>query len=96
MDDVRGHLDGVGRLYEQVDEKIAEKGGLGNLFGMNSKLRDSMAGISSGDIDLLLNEIQRAKESLGRLEQELIGFKKVLNELNATFKLLPEPDATPG
>lgn len=75
MDDFKGHLDGVGRLYQQIDQKISEKGGLGNLFGLHAKIRESLELINPSELDFLLNEIQRAKETLSRLEREVLEIR---------------------
>ncbi|TAJ83839.1 hypothetical protein EPO44_16830 [bacterium] len=77
MDDFNfdGHFEGVTRLYQQLDEKISEKGGLGNLFGLRSKLRESLDAISSSELDTLLNEIHRTREALNHLQEEVIELR---------------------
>lgn len=77
MDDFsfNGHLEGVSRLYQQLDVKIAEKGGLGNLFGLSGKLRESLDVITATELDGLLNEIHRTKEALNRLQEEVIELR---------------------
>lgn len=72
---VNGHFEGVSRLYQQLDEKISERGGLGNLFGLRSKLRESLESISSSELDTLLNEIHRTREALNRLQDEVIELR---------------------
>lgn len=89
MDDFNfnGHIEGVSRLYQQLDEKIAERGGLGNLFGLRSKLRESLDAISSSELDNLLNEIHRTREALNQLQEEVIELrflKEVLSTASAS------------
>jgi hypothetical protein len=69
VDDFKGHFEGVGRLYQQIDEKISEKGGLMNLFGLHGKLRESLEAITAGELDALLSEIHRSTEALNRLQK---------------------------
>ncbi len=90
MDDMRGQIDGVGRLYQQLDLKISEKGGLGNLFGLHRKIREALEAISVGELDTLLIEIQRAKESLNRLQEDIVEIR-VLKEAfgSAVSRLTP-------
>jgi hypothetical protein len=75
MENVQVHLDGLGRMYQRLDEKISEKGGLGNLFGLHMKLRESLETISTGELDALLNEIHRSREALNRLQDEVIELR---------------------
>ncbi|HEV8342047.1 MAG TPA: hypothetical protein VGR30_06730 [Candidatus Binatia bacterium] len=77
MDDFNfnGHVEGVSRLYQQLDEKIAERGGLGNLFGLRSKLREGLDAINSSELDTLLNEIHRTREALNQLQEEVIELR---------------------
>jgi hypothetical protein len=70
-----GHVEGVSRLYQQLDEKIAERGGLGNLFGLRSKLREGLDAINSSELDTLLNEIHRTREALNQLQEEVIELR---------------------
>jgi hypothetical protein len=70
-----GHFEGVSRLYQQLDEKIAERGGLGNLFGLRSKLREGLDAINSSELDTLLNEIHRTREALNQLQEEVIELR---------------------
>ena len=71
MEDIKGHIEGVTRLYQQLDEKISEQGDLGNLFGLHSRLRESLGTINPSELDTLLNEIHRSKEALDRLQEEV-------------------------
>jgi hypothetical protein len=75
VDDFKGHFEGVGRLYQQIDEKISEKGGLMNLFGLHSKLRESLEVITAGELDALLSEIHRSREVLNRLQNEVLELR---------------------
>ncbi|MFQ5684451.1 MAG: hypothetical protein ACE5HC_14415 [Candidatus Binatia bacterium] len=75
MDDFRGNFDGFNRLYQQLDDKFSEKGGLENLFGLHAKLRESLDAISSGELDAILSEIHRSRESLNRLQDEVIELR---------------------
>lgn len=80
MDDVKSQMDGVTRVYAQMDEKIAENGGVQNLFGMNRKIRQALESISLGELDNMLNEIHRAKEGLTRLQEDVVEIR-VLKEV---------------
>ena len=37
MDDVKSQMEGVTRVYIDLDNKISDKGGMQNLFGMNRR-----------------------------------------------------------
>ncbi|HWX78024.1 MAG TPA: hypothetical protein VNY32_11120 [Candidatus Acidoferrales bacterium] len=80
MDDVKSQMEGVTRLYQQLDEKITDDGGMQNLFGMNRKIRQALESITIGDLDNMLNEIHRAKEGLTRLQENVIEVR-VLKEV---------------
>jgi hypothetical protein len=80
VDDVKSQMEGVTRLYQQLDEKITDDGGMQNLFGMNRKIRQALESITIGDLDNMLNEIHRAKEGLTRLQENVIEVR-VLKEV---------------
>jgi hypothetical protein len=75
VEDLKGHIEGVTRLYQQLDEKISQQGGLGNLFGLHRRLRESLEAISPSELDALLNEIHRSREALNRLQEEVIELR---------------------
>jgi hypothetical protein len=72
----------VTRLYQQLDEKITNDGGMQNLFGMNRKIRQALDSIPIGDLDNILNEIHRAKEGLTRLQEDVIEIRVLKEVLN--------------
>lgn len=80
MDDLKSQMEGVTRVYAQMDEKISENGGVQNLFGMNRKIRQALESISLGELDNMLNEIHRAKEGLTRLQEDVVEIR-VLKEV---------------
>ncbi|MEX0805761.1 MAG: hypothetical protein WD688_20945 [Candidatus Binatia bacterium] len=80
MDDVKSQMEGVTRIYAQLDEKISENGGVENLFGMNRRIRQALESISLGELDNMLNEIHRAKEGLSRLQEDVVEIR-VLKEV---------------
>jgi hypothetical protein len=80
VDDVKSQMESVTRLYQQLDEKITDDGGMQNLFGMNRKIRQALESITIGDLDNMLNEIHRAKEGLTRLQENVIEVR-VLKEV---------------
>ena len=80
MEDVKSQMEVVARLYQQLDEKITDNGGMQNLFGMNRKIRQALEVITIGDLDNVLNEIHRAKEGLNRLQEDIIEIR-VLKEV---------------
>jgi len=75
MDNLNGSFDGLNRLYQHLDGKISEKGGLENLFGLHGKLRESLEEISTGELDTLLNEIQKSREALDRLQGQVTDLR---------------------
>ena len=80
MEDLKSQMEVVTRLYQQLDEKITDNGGMQNLFGMNRKIRQALETITIGDLDNVLNEIHRAKEGLNRLQEDIIEIR-VLKEV---------------
>ncbi len=80
MDDVKSQMEGVTRIYQQLDEKITDHGGVQNLFGINRKIRQALESITIGDLDNMINEIHRAKEGLTRLQEDIIEIR-VLKEV---------------
>jgi len=84
MEDIRV-LEGVSRRYHQLDEKIAEKGGLANFFGLYGRIVEILDLTSPNELDALINEIQRARETLDQL-QEMVTEIRVLKEIFATAK----------
>jgi hypothetical protein len=77
-------MDGLARVYQQLDEKITEHGGFQNLFGINRKMRQALESISIGDLDNMLTEIHRAKEGLTRLQEDVIEIRLLKEVLNSS------------
>lgn len=88
MDDVKNQMEGVTRTYLELDNKIADKGGVQNLFGMNRKLRQALDSITIGELDSMLAEIHRAKEGLTRLQEDVIEIR-VLKEVLSSPMVKP-------
>lgn len=88
MDDIKNQMEGVTRNYTELDNKIADKGGVQNLFGMNRKIRQALESITIGELDSLLAEIHRAKEGLSRLQEDIVEIR-VLKEVLSTPALKP-------
>ena len=88
MDDVKNQMEGVTRTYTELDNKMADKGGVQNLFGMNRKIRQALESITIGELDSLLAEIHRAKEGLTRLQEDIVEIR-VLKEVLSTPTLKP-------
>jgi hypothetical protein len=80
VDDVKSQMEGVTRVYLELDNKISDKGGVQNLFGMNRKIRQALESISIGELDSMLAEIHRAKEGLTRLQEDVVEIR-VLKEV---------------
>ena len=80
MDDLKSQMEGVSRVYIELDGKISDKGGMQNLFGMNRKIRQALESISIGELDSMLAEIHRAKEGLTRLQEDVVEIR-VLKEV---------------
>jgi hypothetical protein len=89
MDDLKNQMEGVTRTYSEFDNKMADKGGAQNLFGMNRKIRQALETISIGEIDSMLAEIHRAKEGLTRLQEDIV-------EIRVLKEVLNSPVAKPG
>jgi FtsZ-binding cell division protein ZapB len=83
VDDLKGQMEGVTRLYQQLDEKISPNGGVQNLFGMNRKIRQALETITIGELDNMLNEIHRAKEGLTRLQEDVVEIRVVKEVLSS-------------
>ncbi|HXG50742.1 MAG TPA: hypothetical protein VNN77_04945 [candidate division Zixibacteria bacterium] len=84
MDDVKSQMEGVTRLYQQLDEKISDNGGVQNLFGMNRKIRQALESITMGELDNMLAEIHRAKEGLTRLQEDVVEIRVLKEVLSAS------------
>ena len=93
MDDVKNQMEGVTRTYTELDNKMADKGGVQNLFGMNRKIRQALESISIGELDSLLAEIHRAKEGLTRLQEDIVEIR-VLKEVLSAPMLKPSNGLT--
>lgn len=83
MDDIKSQMEGVTRVYVQLDEKISENGGAQNLFGMNRKIRQALESISLSELDNMLNEIHRAKEGLTRLQEDVVEIRLLKEVLSS-------------
>jgi hypothetical protein len=99
MDDLKNQMEGVTRTYSEFDNKMADKGGAQNLFGMNRKIRQALETISIGELDSILAEIHRAKEGLSRLQEDIVEIR-VLKEILSAPALKPSnglsrPDSFP-
>ncbi len=75
MDSLNGSFGGLNRLYQHLDEKISDKGGLENLFGLHGKLQESLEAISTGELDTLLNGIKKSREALDRLQGKVTDIR---------------------
>jgi hypothetical protein len=89
MDDLKNQMEGVTRTYTEFDNKMADKGGAQNLFGMNRKIRQALESISIGELDAMLAEIHRTKEALTRLQEDVV-------EIRVLKEVLNSPVAKPG
>jgi hypothetical protein len=89
MDDLKNQMEGVTRTYTEFDNKMADKGGAQNLFGMNRKIRQALETISIGELDAMLAEIHRTKEALTRLQEDVV-------EIRVLKEVLSSPVAKPG
>jgi len=83
VDDVKSQMEGVTRVYLELDNKISDKGGVQNLFGMNRKIRQALESISIGELDSMLAEIHRAKEGLTRLQEDVVEIRVLKEVLSA-------------
>jgi len=83
VDDVKGQMEGVTRVYTELDNKISDKGGVQNLFGMNRKIRQALETITLGELDSMLAEIHRAKEGLTRLQEDIVEIRVLKEVLSA-------------
>ncbi len=71
MNDIKGPMETVARLCQQLDEKTSSQGGLGNVLGMTRKIREAIAAINSNDLQTLLREIDRTKQALDALKEDI-------------------------
>lgn len=83
VDDVKSQMEGVTRIYVELDNKISDKGGVQNLFGMNRKIRQALETITLGEIDSMLAEIHRAREGLARLQEDIVEIRVLKEVLSA-------------
>lgn len=82
MNDIRGAVEAVTQLCQQLDEKLSQQGGLKNTLGMHRKLREAVFAINSTELATLLNEIERARQTLDMLKADIAG----LQSLKDAFK----------
>ena len=80
MDELKSQMEGVTRVYIELDNKISDKGGVQNLFCMNRKIRQALESITIDELDSILAEIHRAKEGLTRLQEDIVEIR-VLKEV---------------
>ena len=74
MDDVKSQMEGVTRVYNELDDKISDKGGVQNLFGMNRKIRQALESISIGELDSMLERAALNQErELDSMMGALVG-----------------------
>jgi hypothetical protein len=86
MDELKNQMETVARIYQQLDEKITEHGGVQNLFGINRKIRQALETISFEELDSMLSEIHRAKEGLSRLQEDIIEIRLMKDVLSSTTR----------
>ncbi len=82
MYEMKGCLESINRLYQQLDDRISEKGGLETLFGLHAKIREFVDSISTSELESILNEIHKAKESLNLVQHQVTQirlWKEVFN-----------------
>ncbi len=82
MYEMKGCLESINRLYQQLDDRISEKGGLETLFGLHAKIREFVDSISASELATILSEIQKAQESLNQLQKQMTQirlWKEVFN-----------------
>lgn len=84
VDDVTEQIEVVRLLYQQLDLKISDKGGLGKLLGMQRDLRKALDAISLAELDMLLVEIKRAKEALSRLQEDVVQIRVLKQTLGSS------------
>ncbi len=84
MDDVKNQMEGLTRSYTELDNKMVDKGGVQNLFGMNRKLRQALESITIGELDSMLGEIHRAIEGLTRLQEDVVEIRVLKEVLSST------------
>jgi ubiquinone biosynthesis protein UbiJ len=82
MNDIKGTVEAVTQLYQQLDEKLSQQGGLQNILGMHRRLREAVFAINSSELAMFLNEIERVKQTLDTLKADLAG----LQSLKDAFK----------
>jgi hypothetical protein len=85
VEDVKSQIEGVTRVYLELDNKISEQGGVQNLFGMSRKIRQALESISIGELDSLLAEIHQAKEGLTRLQEDVIEIRVLKEVLSSSL-----------
>ena len=95
VDDVKSQMEGVTRVYNELDDKISDKGGVQNLFGMNRKIRQALESISIGELDSMLAEIHRAKEGLTRLQEDVVEIRVLKEVLNSPMSKQVNGQAQP-
>ncbi|HEY7716604.1 MAG TPA: hypothetical protein VIE90_18970 [Candidatus Binatia bacterium] len=83
MDELKSQMEGVTRVYIELDNKISDKGGVQNLFGMNRKIRQALESITIDELDSMLAEIHRAKEGLTRLQEDVVEIRVLKEVLNS-------------
>jgi hypothetical protein len=85
MDDVRGRIEGVTRLYQQLGQALSGNGSFGDLLALHRRIREPLEAISAGELETLLSDIQQAREGLHHLQQQLIEMR-VLKEAFAASR----------
>lgn len=85
MDDVKGRIEGVTRLYQQLEQTFSGNGSFGDLLALHRRIRGPLEAISAGELETLLSDIQQAREGLNRLQQQLVEMR-ILKEAFAASR----------
>jgi predicted translin family RNA/ssDNA-binding protein len=83
MNDIKGTVEAVTQLYQQLDEKLSQQGGLQNILSMHRRLREAVFAINSGELATFLNEIERVKQTLDTLKADLAGLQSLRDALKS-------------
>ena len=75
MDDVKSQMEGVSRVYNELDNKVSDQGGVQNLFGMNAKFARHWNRSASANSIRCLPKYTAPRKDSTRLQEDVVEIR---------------------